>query len=211
MKPKIQPTQRTSNAEMSAQTRSKILAATVECLAELGYAGTTMSEIAKRIGLTRASLIYHFDSKHALMAAVTNAIYDEMSERYAQAAPPTLSPQERILALFDAAYAMAGSVSQAAMIELLLAARRDPEYGTIVAAEIQRRDYGFKGNWSAIIDELPGKPKRLDVVRDLGVAVLRGMTVSQSIGGIDPTIEQQYAILRHLVANELANDGRQGR
>lgn len=143
-----------------------------------------------------------------LRTHLTNAIYDEMSACYIQAAPPTLAPRDRILALFDAAYTMAGSTSQVAMIELLLAARRDPEYGAIVAAEIQRRDDGFKKIWRAIIDELPGSRKRLDLVRDLGVAVLRGITVSQSIGGIDPTVEHQYAIPRRLVADELAGGNR---
>lgn len=204
----MQVSQRTSNAEMSAQTRAKILTAAVACLAELGYAGTTMSEIAKRIGLTRAALIYHFDSKHTLMAAVTNTIYDEMFARYIQAAPATLSPAQSILALFDASYAMAGGTSQVAMIELLLAARRDPEYGAVVATEIQRREDGFKKAWNNLAAQLPGKVKRLMLVRDLGVALLRGMTVSQSIGGYDSTFKHQYAILRQLVANELGHDGK---
>jgi AcrR family transcriptional regulator len=72
---------------MTAQSKTRILETTTQCLAELGYAGTTMSEIADRVGLTRAALIYHFSSKHELMVAVMNALYDEMTARFSAAAP----------------------------------------------------------------------------------------------------------------------------
>lgn len=203
MKPKLQPSQRTSNAEMSAQTRAKILTATIESLAQRGYAGTNMAEIAKRVGLTRAALIYHFDSKHVLMSAVINAIYDEMLAKYFLATPATLSPAQCVLALFDASYDMASTTNQVAMIELLLAARRDPDYGAIVATEIQRREDGFQNQWNALVERLPGQGKSLRVLRDLGVALLRGMTVSHSIAGHDPTLKLQYAIMRQLVSDAL--------
>ena len=69
---------RRTNADMSAETQTAIIKATIAGLAEHGYAGTTMALIAQRVGVSRAALVYHFDSKNALMTAVINAIYDEM-------------------------------------------------------------------------------------------------------------------------------------
>ena len=39
--------------ERSAETRGRLLDATVECLHEFGYAGTTTTEIARRAGVSR--------------------------------------------------------------------------------------------------------------------------------------------------------------
>ena len=95
---------RRTNADMSSETQARILKATIASLAELGYAGTTMSGIADRIGVSRAALIYHFNSKNALMAAVINAIYDEMAAMFKSAAHPALTPAERMLAVLDASF-----------------------------------------------------------------------------------------------------------
>jgi len=197
VKPRRTREHSTSNAEMSAQTKAGILNAAIACLAELGYAGTTISEIADRVGLTRAALIYHFESKHALMAAVIDAIYDEMAARFAAAAPPFLAPRERLLALLDSAGNHASSVNQIALLELLLAARRDPGFQAEVLPAIAQREAAFDGAWREAIGGLPNAP-RLEMLRDLSVAVLRGVTIGRSLGHDVVRIDHQLAELRRL-------------
>lgn len=51
---------------------------------------------------------------------------------YTKGAPASPPPSESSLALFDASYAMAGSINQVTIIELLVDARRDPEFGAAV-------------------------------------------------------------------------------
>ncbi|WP_416051551.1 TetR/AcrR family transcriptional regulator [Cupriavidus basilensis] len=197
MKPKRRDEHRRSNAEMSAQTKAKILMAGIESLAELGYAGTTISEIAERVGLTRAALLYHFESKNALMVAVMNALYDEMASRFAAAAPAFLAPRERLLAVLDTMGNHASSTNQMALIELLLAARRDPGFRDEVALTVARREAVFDSAWGSLIESFPTAP-RLEVLRDLTVAALRGVTIGRSLGGDDPRFDSQFAELRRL-------------
>jgi AcrR family transcriptional regulator len=203
MKPKSKPAQRTTNAEMSAQSRGRIVAATMSSLAEVGYAGTTMSGIAERVGLTRAALIYHFENKYVLMAAVANAIYDEMGVRFREAAPASLNPRERIFALLDASYAMTDSVIQMALIELLLAARRDPACRAEVAPTIEQRDQGFNEVWHAIVEGATDHPERMDLLRDFSVSVFRGMTICRSLSADISTFDQQNVVLRRLIQEVL--------
>jgi len=181
---------------MTAQTKARILEAATQCLAELGYAGTTMSEIAERVGVTRAALIYHFDSKHALMVAVMNALYDEMAARYAATAPAFLAPKERLLAVMDTMGNHASSLNQMALIELLLAARRDPGFHELVAPTVARREANFDRAWRDVIESFPNAP-RLEMLRDLAVATLRGVTIGRSLGD-DPRFDRQIAELRRL-------------
>ena len=200
----INPVQaRRTNADMSSETQSRILRATIASLAELGYAGTTMSGIAERIGVSRAALIYHFNSKNALMAAVIDAIYDEMAVMYQAAAHPALTPAERMLAVLDASFHFTTSTSQMAQVELLLAARRDVSFRSEVAPTIEQRDVVFQQAWHQLTLELGGSSARLDLVRDFAVSVFRGITVTRSISTDLASFERQHVLLRKLLLEAL--------
>jgi AcrR family transcriptional regulator len=64
-----------SNAEA---TRQRILAAARELFVDRGYAGTSIRDITDRIGVTKASVYYHFSSKeeilHALVVPLIEAL-----------------------------------------------------------------------------------------------------------------------------------------
>jgi len=62
---KISPMSRT---ERGAQTRQRLLDATIECLAELGYARMSTNDVVKRAGLSRGALAHHFPSKAQCVA-----------------------------------------------------------------------------------------------------------------------------------------------
>ncbi|MBY0408587.1 MAG: TetR/AcrR family transcriptional regulator [Burkholderiaceae bacterium] len=188
---------------MSSETRARILEAATASLAELGYAGTTMSGIADRIGVSRAALIYHYNSKNALMASVIDAIYDEMAAMYKNAAHPSLLPAERMLAVLDASFYFTGSVSQMAHIELLLAARRDALFRAEVAPIIAARDRRYEDAWHRLSAELGGSSDRLDLVRDFAVSVFRGMTITRSVKDDHTSFERQHVLLRKLLSDAL--------
>jgi len=57
-----------SRAERGAQTRQRLLEATIECLAELGYARMSTNDVVKKTGVSRGALAHHFPSKAHLVA-----------------------------------------------------------------------------------------------------------------------------------------------
>src|SRR3569832_837711 len=62
-----------TQAMRRAETRTRLLDATVECLIELGYAGTTTPIECERAGRSRGALLHHFPTKTELViAAVTH-------------------------------------------------------------------------------------------------------------------------------------------
>ena len=65
----------------SAARRTQIINATIETVAELGFARTTFTRIAERGGLSSTRLIsYHFQDKADLMRAVVVDIYRSIDE-----------------------------------------------------------------------------------------------------------------------------------
>src|SRR3954447_26224150 len=51
-------------------TRAEILAVAAELFTEKGYEGTSLREIADRLGITKAALYYHFRSKDDMLRAL---------------------------------------------------------------------------------------------------------------------------------------------
>ena len=56
--------------------REAILDATVDMIAEVGYHGLSMRDVARRVGISHPGVIYHFPSKEALLMAVIERYED---------------------------------------------------------------------------------------------------------------------------------------
>ncbi|WP_280510718.1 TetR/AcrR family transcriptional regulator, partial [Nocardia farcinica] len=63
---------RRTQEQRSTEMRTRLLDATIECLVEYGYAGTTTPRIAERAGVTRGAQVHHFGSKNDLVIAAIN-------------------------------------------------------------------------------------------------------------------------------------------
>ncbi|HKN45936.1 MAG TPA: helix-turn-helix domain-containing protein, partial [Propionibacteriaceae bacterium] len=63
------PYQLRARADSMDRTRSKITRAAIELHGSIGPAATTMSAVAERAGVTRASLYRHFPNEEALFNA----------------------------------------------------------------------------------------------------------------------------------------------
>ncbi|WP_328376811.1 TetR/AcrR family transcriptional regulator [Streptomyces sp. NBC_00440] len=61
--------------------RRQFVECAIEGLVELGYAATTIAEVARRAGVSKSVVLYHFTSRSELMEAV-------MEQVYADAVPP---------------------------------------------------------------------------------------------------------------------------
>lgn len=76
---------------MTSSTRDRIVEIARELFAEKGYTGTTIADIARRLGTTTAALYYHFASKADILDAILAepmAAYADMAERATSARLP---------------------------------------------------------------------------------------------------------------------------
>jgi AcrR family transcriptional regulator len=63
-----------SPAEQAKPRKEEILDVATRLFAERGYEGTSMNDVAERVGMRKASLFYHFATKDALYEAVLDRL-----------------------------------------------------------------------------------------------------------------------------------------
>ncbi len=116
-------------ADRSRETRRKLMEATVECLVERGWAGTTTTVVAERAGVSRGAQLHHFRTRGELVAAAVEHLGAEsvldLKERARQVNGSTVAVVELIADFY-------ASDLFTAALELWVAARTDPELRTVV-------------------------------------------------------------------------------
>lgn len=192
-----------TNAQMTAETTSKILRATIDCLAAQGYAGTTLALISAQVRVSRTALLYHFQSKDALMVAAIERIFEDLQRFYHRDVDATAPIRSRILAILKKSYVWTQSGDHTALMELSLAARRSPTLGALVSAALRQHNQRFDVEWEALLQRAGIAPERSGVIRDFGVSTLRGLAVSRLLKDDDPGIDRQMQMLERIVLAEL--------
>ena len=62
--------------DAKSDTRQRILDVALDLFTEQGYDGTSLREIAEQLGVTKAALYYHFESKEDILMALHMRIHD---------------------------------------------------------------------------------------------------------------------------------------
>ena len=75
----------TKHARKSAETQSRLIAASQRLMLRQGYAATTVDQICAEVGLTKGSFFYHFESKEAMCRAAVDAWCEMGTRLYAEA------------------------------------------------------------------------------------------------------------------------------
>ncbi|MDS0282821.1 TetR/AcrR family transcriptional regulator [Haloarcula onubensis] len=118
---------------------TEIMCATYRALCSHGYADLTMQDIADESSKSKAALHYHYDSKHDLLCAFLDYLYDRFVERTADVAGE--DAHERLLGL----------------VEAVLTEREDREAFETAILEIRAQapyDAGFRDRLTRFEDHL---------------------------------------------------------
>lgn len=150
--------------------------ATVECLVEVGFGGTSTTLISERAGVSRGAQLHHFPTKNALVVAAVAHLTDVRGAELAAAAGavPAARRTRDVLRMLGDHFASPVFV---AALELWVAARTDP--ALLAAVEplelrIGRQTHRMTVELLGADESRPGVRElvqaTLDLVRGLGLA-----------------------------------------
>lgn len=90
---------------MESDRRRALIAATVEAIHECGFCDVTVSQIAKRAGVSGGLALHYFGSKSALFAATMGSLLTGLGEELRQRLETAEKPRDRISAIIAGNFA----------------------------------------------------------------------------------------------------------
>jgi AcrR family transcriptional regulator len=124
-----------ASAELREGQRGKIIQATYRTIAEKGFEGLRMREIAARAGLNHSTLHYYFAGKEALISGLMDYMVQELSlGREKSRLGAQVAPREELASHFDALVHQAREHPEMFIVLTELHARstRDPEVRAVM-------------------------------------------------------------------------------
>lgn len=170
---------RTPQQERSRATQARLLEATVECLVERGWSGTTTTVVATMAGVSRGAQLHHYPTKASLVMAAVEHLAERRAEEIrteAAAIPPGPQRLDGVVDMLAAAFT---SPLYMAALEVWIAARTDPELRAALVpleARVGREMHRLTVELLGADERNPGVREAiqatLDLLRGLGVANL---------------------------------------
>jgi len=91
------------NQQRSEETRASLLQAAEQCLAEQGYASTSVAEICRCAGVSKGAFYHHFESKQAMFMALLEDWLADLEQALAPIAAVAPSTPEALVEMARAA------------------------------------------------------------------------------------------------------------
>lgn len=171
----VKPARR-SNADRKAETRLRILDATLGELVDKGYGGLTTQSVCQRAGVSKGAMFDHFPSKQALIVAANEMSNERAREQAIETLAALVDAPDRLRATVDYLWEVYSNPVIIALTEVHMAARTDPD---LLAALDDVAD-AHRVAVMALADALfPAKAKQQNFMRavEVGLAAIMGGAV----------------------------------
>jgi AcrR family transcriptional regulator len=200
----------TLQEERSAETRRRLMDATVACLHERGYAGTTTTEIAARAGVSRGAQLHHFPTKDELVVSALDYVFDLRADEFhgAVADIPPGSTEDRLRWLIDLNWRAFKGPTFYAWLELVVASRTDETLKDPVRSASERLVDRVERGFAGILDWPEGRSEELGELIGLIFGQLEALALERVLFASDeedpPGFRRAIETLKNLACSILA-------
>lgn len=197
---------RRSHAERTAETRARILTATIGCVAELGFARTTAQEITRRAGVTWGAVQHHFGDKDGILLGVLEDSFQRFEARLADVPLEGTSLAERVALFLDRAWQHFASREYASTSEILLDHLRRTDLGPAQQSSWRGRMFqAFDAVWRRVFHDAPVSRARHRLLQHFTVSALTGLASTLALEGPGARLrEGELALLEETLVRELS-------
>lgn len=209
LRPAARRRARRSHAERTAETRARILTATIDCISERGFQRTTATEITRRAGVTWGAVQHHFGDKDGILIAVLEDSFRRFEARLADVPREGVRLDERAALFVARAWQHFASREYASTFEILLDHLRRSDLHPAREPSWQARMFrAFDGVWRRLFHDAPVPPERHRLLQHYTVSVLVGLAASLLLEGPKARLrEEELALLEATLVRELTGSG----
>ena len=202
----VEAERRPTKAERGAATRARLLDATLECLVELGWSGTSTTEVVRRAGVSRGAQVHHYPTKEDLVLAAVEHLSTRRMEEY-RTAFTGLPPEKRTPeASIDLLWSIWSGPAMEAWLEVVIAARSQPA----LRERLVEFDHGFHEAALAVFretqPEMAADPVFARLAQMFTFSLLDGLVIARLAGHERQELDQVVEALK-FVATTLAAPG----
>ncbi|AIJ24129.1 TetR/AcrR family transcriptional regulator [Amycolatopsis methanolica] len=165
--------------ERSRTTRRKLIEAAVDCIGEVGWAGTTVALIAQRAGVSRGAAQHHFPAREDLVTAAVEYVGEVQIAEMRRGAEGLPSGRSRIEPVVDMLLNLYTGPMFRAALHLWVAASSDESLRAVLVplqAKVGREAHRLAVDLLGVDEARPGVRElvqsTLDLARGLGLANL---------------------------------------
>lgn len=120
-----QPSARRTQEQRRSQTQSRLLDATADALADVGWSGLSTTEVSRRAGVSRGAQQHHYRTKMELVAAALEHLLARLRAEYQQAYAALPAADRNVASALDLFWHTIRQPPALALLELALAGRTD--------------------------------------------------------------------------------------
>lgn len=193
---------RRTQTERRAETNGRLLDATLECLIEKGYAGTTTTEIESRAGVSRGARLHYYPTKALLLSAAVGHLYGRIAQRYARAMEDAEPTGDRFHQGYRLLWDTYRDPAFAAVLELLVAARTDAELRDALRATSGDHQRGVRRRANSYFPDLAHR--EADGLLESLQAMMTGLALQSFVFGGDDRSPRALDVVERMVHQTFA-------
>lgn len=195
---------RRTQAERTAETRAKLIDATVECLIDEGYVGTTTLAVCQRAGVSHGSLLHHFGKREVLLGAALESVYGRLRASVVVGLEALPAGDARAAGMVDLMWGAFGAREFKAVLELWMAAANQPDVSWAVWPEARAFDAATVSLAEQLFPELTARVPDFHVYVSLLFQTLQGMGLANATLPADAEGQAMRARVRALLTHILS-------
>jgi AcrR family transcriptional regulator len=198
------PRARRSQALRRATTRAKLLDATLDCLARLGHARTTTTEVCRRAGVSQGALFKHFETKAALVAAAAEHLFASLVSEYRASFAEVSDDPDRVGAATRLLWSIFHQPRLHVAFELYVAARTDAELARSLRPVAERHAENLRQQARELFPEAARTNPDFEAVVGVAVSAMQGAALGGTALRDEARDAQLLAFLERLARAALA-------
>ena len=194
--------------DRSAETKSKLIHATIDCIMRVGWYNTSLSMIVEEAGLTRGAQAHHFPQKSQLYAATMTYVIESFIEQMRSEISLMSDPERKLDTLMQVIWRIIfEGPFMVCWMELVTAARTDED----LRRSLEHIDTEMMETVRSIVRDIavenhhPDPELTTDTVNALSDA-MRGMAMQKVLSPASFNAEKNRSLLLEILNRVIAID-----